>query len=620
VMETLLANGGLTLGAKYADKERCEFCVWAPLATKAEVHILKPKEQFVSMERMEKGYYRAVADNVAPGSLYYYRLDTAVERPDPASRFQPQGVHGPSQVQNTHFDWGDSSWFGLPLQDYVIYELHVGVFTPEGTFDAIITHLPELKATGITAIELMPVAQFPGSRNWGYDGVFPYAVQNTYGGPDGLKRLVNACHQQGLAVILDVVYNHLGPEGNYFSAYGPYFTDRYRTPWGTAVNYDGPHSDEVKYFFIQNALYWINEFHIDSLRLDALHAIVDTSVQPFIRQMAAAVHALGRRLNRRVYLFGESDRNDTIFLKSPELGGYGLDVLWNDDFHHALHVMLTGEQSGYYQDFLGISCLQKAYREGFIYSGQYSVYRQRSFGSSSGNLPAAGLLVFSQNHDQVGNRMLGERLSQLVSFEKQKLAAGAVLLSPYIPLVFMGEEYGEKAPFLYFIEHSDAGLIEATRQGRRREFVSFAWQGEPPDPQDQSTFFKSKLDHTLRRREPHSVLYRFYQELLRLRRESPALALLDKENMQVTSYENAGVMVVRRWAGNEQVVIIFNFSDSRVPFNLALPGGCWRKQLDSSEAQWIGHGGTVLPQIESGGEISLVADPLSLVIFRREEQ
>ena len=448
----------ITLGAIPGENGRCCFRVWAPRAEKVEVRLVAPQERLLPLKKAEAGYFHGVLERVEPGARYFYRLDGTRERPDPASRFQPEGVHGPSQVIEPDFPWTDQGWCGLGLPAYVIYEIHVGAFTPAGTFEAVIPHLAELKELGITALELMPVAQFPGRRNWGYDGVFPYAVQNSYGGPAGLKRLVDACHRHGLAVILDVVYNHLGPEGNYLGDYGCYFTDRYRTPWGEAVNFDGPHSDEVRRFFIENALYWIGDCHIDALRLDALHAIFDQSPQPFLAELAEAVHAQAEGLNRRVHLMAESDLNDVRLIRPPELGGYGLDAHWNEDFHHALHTLLTGEQGGYYEDFGRLAQLAKAFREGFVYSGQYSPYRRRRHGSSSRGLPGQRFIVFAQNHDQVGNRLLGDRLTRLVSFEALKLAAGAMILSPFLPLLFMGEEYGEVAPFHYFISHSDPAV------------------------------------------------------------------------------------------------------------------------------------------------------------------
>jgi maltooligosyltrehalose trehalohydrolase len=602
-------------GATYLGGKRCQFCVWAPLAQQVDVHIVSPEETVIALDRGDRGYYLGTMAGVEPGCLYYYRLGGIGDRPDPASRSQPQGVHGPSRVVDTSFGWNDGSWSGLPLEEYIIYELHVGVFSPEGTFDAVIPNLPELKELGIMAIELMPVAQFPGSRNWGYDGVYPFAVQDSYGGPAGLKRLVNACHGQGLAVVLDVVYNHLGPEGNYSANYGPYFTDRYQTPWGSAVNFDGPYSDEVRHFFIQNALSWLKDFHIDALRLDALHAIIDISASPFLKELALSVHQEGRRLNRRVYLIAESDRNDARLIQSPEKGGLGLDAIWNDDFHHALHTLLTGEQNGYYQDFSGFASLAKALNDGFVYTGQYSQYRKRRHGSPSRNLPGSSFIVFCQNHDQIGNRMLGERLSQLVSFPQLKLAAGILLLSPCVPLLFMGEEYGEQAPFLYFVSHSDPALVEAVRQGRRREFSAFTWQGEPPDPQDEATFLRSKLDHSFRHQGESGVLQEFYRELIRIRKELPALASLDRKSVAITAYDQDRVILMRRRSEAQQVLVIYNLNDSQVAASLPFPRGCWHKELDSAEAVWLGDGEPLAADIDSQGEVTLLLNSHSVVVY-----
>jgi maltooligosyltrehalose trehalohydrolase len=603
------------VGAWYLGESRCRFRVWAPEGESVEVHLLAPHQRFVSMARRPRGYYEAVVEGVEPGALYRYRLDGAHERPDPASRFQPQDVHGPSQVIDARFDWDDGAWYGIPLRDYILYELHVGTYTPQGTFEAIIPHLPELKTLGVTAIELLPIAQFPGSCNWGYDGVYPFAVQRSYGGPDTLKRLVQACHRNSLAVVLDVVYNHLGPEGNYLWDYGPYFTDRYKTPWGGALNFDGPYSDEVRRFFIDNALFWVTEFHIDALRLDAVHAIVDHSAQPFLKELALALHARAEQLNRRIYAIAESALNDTRIIRPYELGGYALDAQWNDDFHHALHVLLTGDRDGYYQDFGQLEQLATAFREGFVYAGEYSEYRQRRHGNSSRNIPARQFVVFAQNHDQVGNRMLGERLSQLISFEALKLAASAVILSPFIPLLFMGEEYGEAAPFQYFISHLDPQLVDAVRRGRREEFAAFAWQGDPPDPQDVTTFHRAKLNHRLRHEGRHRVLCEFYQELIRLRKELPALAHLSKEQMHVLAFEQEKILCVRRWCDAQDVWMILHFGRSHTSIRLPLSVGQWQKQLDSAEEHWCGPGSLVSTEVESAGEVSLTLPPETCMLF-----
>src|SRR3972149_5685496 len=365
--EVRSANSSKTsLGAVLLGGGRCRFRVWAPLTANVHVRFLAP-ERLVPMQKSERAYHNAAIEGVNPGDLYLYRLDAGKERPDPASRFQPHGVQGPSQIIDPHFAWQDDDWIGLALREYVIYELHVGTFTEEGTFEAAIEHVDYLKQVGITAVELMPVAQFPGSRNWGYDGVYAFAVQNSYGGPEGLKMLVNACHQRGLAVILDVFYNHVGPEGNYLADFAPYFTERYKTPWGPALNFDGPYSDEVRRFFIENALYWITEFHIDALRLDAVHAIVDHSPQPFLLELGKEVHEQAKRLNRQIYVIPESVANDARLIRSRELGGYGLDAQWSDDFHHSLRVLLTGERHGYYEDYDGVTTLAQVLRQGWAF-------------------------------------------------------------------------------------------------------------------------------------------------------------------------------------------------------------------------------------------------------------
>ncbi len=606
------------LGATYLGDSRCQFLVWAPFIEDVDLHIVLPKELILPLEKEAQGYHRVIAEGVAPGSLYFYRLDGQKESPDPASRYQPQGVHGPSQVTDSRFAWKDSRWAGILLGGYIIYELHVGTFTKEGTFEAIIPYLDRLKKLGITAMELMPVAQFPGNRNWGYDGVYPFAVQNSYGGPEGLKRLVNACHQKGLAVVLDVVYNHLGPEGNYVSNFGPYFTGRYQTPWGAALNFDGPASDEVRRFFIENALYWLGEFHIDALRLDALHAILDISACTFIEELAASCHEQAKILKRKAYLIGESTANDARLIRTREQGGYGLDAQWNDDFHHSLHVLLTGERAGYYQDFGQPQQLVKALREGFIYSGQYSVYRQRRHGVPSRDIPADRFVVFAQNHDQVGNRVHSERLSQLVPFETLKLVAGIVLLSPFIPLLFMGEEYGETAPFPYFVSHSQPELIEAVRKGRREEFAAFQWPGESPDPQAEETFLSAKINHNLHQEGKHRVLFDFYGELMRLRKETPALACLSNDDMDIRGFEDYRLLLLHRWREDSEVTAVFSLNDGQVSVNLPFPTGRWHKSLDSAEERWQGGGSNIPELLDSKGEVTLTFSPWAFALFVKE--
>jgi maltooligosyltrehalose trehalohydrolase len=612
-----MMNDKRSLGADYDGADHCRFCVWAPVANTLELHLLEPMDRYLRMRRNHSGYFTIEVEGLKPGTLYLYRINGSNERPDPASRYQPQGVHGPSQVVDSRFAWEDHLWQGLPFQKYILYELHVGAFSDGGTFPGIISRLAQLKTLGITAIELLPVAQFPGSRNWGYDAVNLFAPQNTYGGPDRLKELVNECHQQDIAVVMDVVYNHLGPEGNYLAEYGPYFTDRYRTPWGSAINFDGPHSDDVRHFFVENALYWVSEFHIDALRLDAAHFIFDHNATPFLQELGEAVHGRAEELNRRIYIMLESSLNDTRVIRNKELGGYGLDAQWNDDFHHSLRTLLTDESAGYYQDFGETRHLVKAYREGYVYSGEYSGYRGCRHGNSSRSIPAEKFVVFSQNHDQVGNRLFGDRLAQIVSFESLKLAAGAVLLSPYIPLLFMGEEYGETAPFLYFLSHSDPCLIEAVRMGRKKEFASLKWKGEPPDPQNEDTFLRCKLDHRLIDRDPHKSLLEFYRELIQLRKNQPPLALLSKEHIEVIGMEKQKVLYLRRWNGDEEIFCVFNFSDGKISVMLPVPPGRWVALLDSSDQQWLGPGSSIQDIQNSRGEAVLSLNAKSMVIYKK---
>ena len=598
------------LGAIWLHDNRCRFRVWAPLSERVHLHIVSPKERMVCMEPQKLGYHTVVVDGVTPETRYFYRLSNSKEFPDPVSRYQPEGVHGPSEVVNPEFEWTDSHWFGHPIEKYVIYELHVGTFTTDGTFEAVIPRLDELVSYGITAVELMPVAQYPGNRNWGYDGVFPFAVQQSYGGPTGLKKLVNACHARGLAVILDVVYNHLGPEGNCLPQFAPYFTSRYKTPWGSAVNFDDKHSREVRRYFIGNALEWITDYHIDALRLDAVHAIFDHSEMNILEELAQAVHERAIELNRRIYLIAESNLNDPRLVQPGELGGYGLDAQWNDDFHHSVHTLLTSERQGYYADFGDFQSMVQAFSEGFIHSNRHGI--------SSRNVPSAKFVVFAQNHDQVGNRMLGERLGHLVSLAAYKLASSVVLLSPYLPLLFMGDEYGETAPFQYFVSHSDPQLVEAVRSGRKEEFASFQWQGEPPDPQDERTFDRSKLNHDLKQQPRHQTMLAFHKELLRLRKSLPALRSLNKDKMEVASHEDDRVLVVRRSHGESEVVAVFSFNDRVVGSLHAFPHGVWHKRFDSAEQRWLGPGTMSADLIEVPQHNQLTLPPYGVLVYEKE--
>jgi maltooligosyltrehalose trehalohydrolase len=606
------------LGAVLADENRCRFRLWAPLSQQVYLHLLDREDGLVRMQVKPGGYHQLTLGGIVPGTQYLYKLASGAEVPDPVSRYQPKGVHGPSEVTARDFDWQDNGWFGFPIENYILYELHVGTFTPEGTFGSAIARLDELTALGITAVELMPVAQFSGSRNWGYDGVFPFAVQNSYGGPVGLKTFVNACHERGLAVVLDVVYNHIGPEGNYLPQFAPYFTERYKTPWGPALNFDDAYSDEVRHFFISNATEWVTDYHIDALRLDAVHAILDHSALNFLEEVAEAVHDAGTTLNRRVYAIAESALNDTRLIRPSELGGYGLDAQWNDDFHHSLHTLLTQEREGYYVDFGDFQHMAQAFSEGFVYSGRYSVTRGRRHGNSSRGIPPARFVVYAQNHDQIGNRMMGERLTQLVSFEAVKLAASLVLLSPFVPLLFMGDEYGETAPFQYFVSHSDPELIEAVRRGRKAEFADFKWTGEAPDPQDEQTFMRSKLNHELKRQPRHKALLEYHRELIRLRRTLPALGSLSKEKMDVVTFSEQCVLAVRRWTASDEVITFFNFCESDPQQIENIPAGSWQKRFDSEDPRWMGNNSSAPELIETRSGGSVILQPRQVVLFEKE--
>ena len=578
-MRLIVDSFFLDIGANPVNDGVC-FRVWAPEITSVDVELAGAGTVKIPLQR-DGEYFQGLVP-AAAGDRYWYWLDGAVRCSDPASRSQPDGVHGPSQVINPAFGWSDSQWQGITLDRYILYELHVGTCTPLGTFDGVISRLDYLCDLGITAVELMPVAQFSGERNWGYDGTFPFAPQNSYGGPDGLKRLVDACHSRGLAVVLDVVYNHLGPEGNYLHSFGPYFTDRYRTPWGDAVNFDGPGSDAVRHYVISNALYWITEYHIDALRLDAIHGIFDFSALHILQELAEAVHRQAAMLKRQVHVIAESDLNDVRVITTPEVGGFGLDAQWIDDFHHALRTLLTDDRAGYYEDFGPFSHLVKSFREGFVLSGGYSVHRKRHYGNSSAEINPIQMVVFSQNHDQVGNRMRGDRLSEHLTLQQLMLVAATVLLSPYVPLLFMGEEYAETSPFPYFMSHGDPVLVEAVRQGRCEEGAFSGNQESPPDPQSEATFNSAKLNQQQHMQGDHRTLYNFYRTLIRLRKECAPLVLHDRKGIEVIAFDDERVLAIIRSAGDEQLFCLFNFSDKCTVIRAPLANGTLRVLLDST--------------------------------------
>jgi maltooligosyltrehalose trehalohydrolase len=585
--------------------------VWAPDAGRVDAVLLDPGE-LVALEPRGDGTFAGVAAGAGPGRRYRYRLDGGEELPDPASAFQPEGVAGPSEVVAPWDGWTDAGWRGVPLSELVLYELHVGTFTPEGTFGAIVPRLAGLRDLGVTAIELMPVSQFPGPRNWGYDGVFPCAVQDSYGGPAGLSRLVDAAHAAGLAVCLDCVFNHLGPEGNVLPRFGPVLTDRYRTPWGQAINMDGPGSDGVRALLIGTALRWLEEFHIDALRLDAVDQIADASATHFLAELADAVAGAAERAGRLMHLIAESDQNDPRMITPRVAGGLGMDAQWSGDLHHSLHTLLTGEHDGYYADFAGrgTRMVARAYRGAFAYTGQPSAYRGRRHGTSAAGIHGSRFVVFGQNHDQVGNRMLGDRLVQSAGLEAAKLMAGAVLLAPQVPLLFMGEEYAEDAPFPFFTSHSGAELIEAVRRGRAAEFRTFRWAGEPPDPQSEDTFRQAVLRWDSREEGVHGQVLGLYRELLRLRRDLAPLADLDPDRVEVARTDDPPVVwMLRGDPAGETVLVCLYFGDEPRLLDVPFAGAGERVLLDSADARFGGPGAAA----PSGGAIT--AQPTSFLVL-----
>jgi maltooligosyltrehalose trehalohydrolase len=537
------------------------------------------------MQRDGEGFCVSVPD-AKPGQRYTLVLDGCLERPDPVSRFQPLGVHGPSEIVDPNaFPWRDQDWKGLPLERYIIYELHIGTFTPEGTFEGVINKIPDLKDLGVTAIELMPVAEFPGARSWGYDGVDLFAPHSAYGGPNGLKKLVDACHCEGLAVVLDVVYNHVGPEGNYLAEFGPYFTDHYRTPWGRAINYDGPGSDGVREFVIDNALYWLTEYRIDALRLDAIHGIYDFGAFHILAELAERFHEQAARLGCQAWLIAESDLNDVRVIQPRSAGGYGLDAQWHDEFHHAMLSFMTKAKRGFLGGFGLLRQIQKAFTEGFVYDGIYSAYRRRRFGSSSKDLPGEKFVVFIQNHDQVANTNQGRRLSALVSLEYFKLAATLLICSPYLPLLFMGEEFADTAPFLYFTSHIDPALARAVTEGRRKEYAEFALANDEFfDPQASATFEKSRITWDLLHDPLHQDILRFHRKLIALRKEWPCLANCRKDLTRVEIDDESQMLRMERGdPGGSRAVLMCNFAPRPQP--MASPNGApWHLALRSLPA------------------------------------
>jgi len=557
--------------------------VWAPLATSVE--LVTPQRR-MAMRLGEEGCWDTECEESLLQEGYRYSIDGREPVPDPRSRWQPDGVHGASHIvteagmaagqpaaerEPNAADAGRQV-HAQPLREAVIYELHVGTFTPEGTYAAAQAKLPHIVQLGVTHIELMPLASFPGRRGWGYDGVDLYAPYPAYGTPRELVSFLRSCHAQGIGVLLDVVYNHLGPDGNYLAQYGPYFTDRYKTGWGAAMNYDGPQSGPVRRFIIDNALMWLRDYGFDGLRLDAVHAIFSFDAVPVLEELAIAVKELGEKLGRRFVLIAESDMNDPRLVRAPSKGGFGLEAHWADDFHHAIHRYFTGEADGYYADFKGLSDVAAALRDGYIYQGQYSVFRGRRHGRPPRGVAAHQLVVSAQNHDQIGNRAQGERLSMLLTTPQLKAIAAMTLLSPFVPLLFQGEEWGAQTPFLYFTDHENAELGRLVAEGRSREFSAFRWPGAVPNPQDVQTFERSKLDWSELAAAPHAELYEWHRQLIRLRRDKVS----DRGKAAVKFNAEAG------WLRFTHGGLLAVFNLAARPQHVPLPAGEWALALRSA--------------------------------------
>jgi maltooligosyltrehalose trehalohydrolase len=502
-----------------------------------------------ALEKKDRGWWSAAVEEAGPGTDYGFVIDGLEPAlPDPRTQWQPGSVHGASRViDHAAFAWSDQGWQAPPLSSALIYELHIGTFTPDGTLKAAESRLDYLKALGATHVELMPIANFPGKRGWGYDGVDLFAIFNAYGEPEDLKRFVDACHGKGLAVLLDVVYNHLGPVGNYLAKFGPYFTVNHSTPWGGAVNFEEAGASEVRRFLIDNACMWLRDYHVDGLRLDAVHAFNDRSAIHFLEQLNGEVRRLESALGKHFVLIAESDLNDPRIVRAEEAGGYGLDAQWSDDFHHALFAAVSGERAGYYADFGSLAQLAKSLRCVFVYDGNYSEYRQRNHGRQVVGLSGHRFIGFVQNHDQVGNRARGERVSHEAGAGRAKIAAALVLTAPFVPMLFQGEEFGASTPFLYFTDYDDPELGRSISEGRKKEFVAFGWAPDQiPDPQDEQTFNQSKLHWAELAEQPHASLLQWYKDLISLRRSRSELSDGNLNAVQVRFDEEAQWLVLER--------------------------------------------------------------------------
>ncbi len=577
------------------------FSVWAPRRTQVTVRV--DGKDYAMSGPTDRGFWKMDVEEAGHGCDYAFLLDDDPKAyPDPRSFWQPKGVHDFSRVlDHGKFNWTDERFRPVPLPSAILYEMHLGTFTEGGTFDSAIERLEYLCDLGVTHIELLPISAFEGRWSWGYDGVAPYAPDETYGGPDAVKRFVDACHAKGLGVILDVVYNHFGPTGNYTGNFGPYYTERHKTPWGAAINLEEGGSDQVRRFFIDNALMWLRDYHFDGLRLDAVHELIDRSAMHFLEQLSREVEDLSASVGRCLFLIGESDLNDPKFVTPREANGYGLDAQWSDDFHHSLFTLLFHEQSGYYEDFGTIEQLATTLRQVFLYDGRYSKFRQHRHGRQAHKISYHKFLGYIQNHDQIGNRAKGERLQQLVGTQKARVAAAVVFTAPFLPMIFMGEEWAASTPWQYFADFEDEQLKKSVSEGRKRDFQHFGWKpDEVPDPEDPETFRRSKLDWSELEQPEHHAMFQWYRDLMHLRRKTLSLNLGDFLRMEVFCSEQG------RWIYHDRgnIRTMINLGEHATPFPMEMGG----ELLLSSDAA---------PDRE--GEHVLVP-PMSVAIYHRPPQ
>lgn len=572
------------------EKSRIQFRVFAYNRNKVSLCIKKEngEEQVMEMEREDGHVFSRVVEGSGLNLLYKFGLDEDGFFPDPYSAYQPHGVHGFSRViDHESYDWQDGSWKGIDLSRAVIYELHVGTFSPGGTFRAATERLDYLLELGINTIELMPVTQNPGRWNWGYDGANLFSVTCNYGKPDDLRYLVDTCHRKGMAVIVDVVYNHFGPEGTYLSVYGPYFTEKHQTPWGAALNYDDEHCEILREMVLENVRHWAENYHVDALRLDAVHAIIDESDVHILEEITGTAGELSRSTGRKLAIIAETDENNVKLINPAEKGGFGIDGQWMDDLHHSIHCLLTGEHEGYYKDYQDINCIEKAFKN-YVYTGEYSLFWKKNRGTDASGNPGHRFIVALQTHDQVGNRAMGERLSALVPFPFLKTAAGILFMAPYIPMLFMGEEYAEEKPFLFFTDYIDPELKKAVSEGRKNEFHDFKW-GDFPDPEDDRTYFRSILTPREEWKPHQHLIFAFYRDLIGLRKEHPVLKVPEKTNLNINMDGETRRLIISRWGCGPTVTGLFNLGEQAHPVE-SFPGvSAAGKQIFNSE--WKQYGG-----------------------------